>query len=287
MQGLTENTAAFQLTRNENGMTATRVFYFNSAADATGDETLPEIGDICDLPIPLILSNPFPSASVPYSPSGLICRSQDWQPMAGHPDNWVITCSYTNEPVDVKLFADQSDSPIPTAIEDLPLSLEINGEYVYINPDLAAGWTWKTGATPVKQPIPFKVNGCTLRLTRYVSDQAYFSFLFTSKAFGGHVNDQEDPFGPAIGGGIGSWVYNGAHTEIFRDSTDTKWWKCDLEFAYRDPDGTDEEGWNKLLRLDGLWDQPINPKAGSYTPPRTDPNNSLYQHAPFGELFVE
>ena len=136
------------------------------------------------------------------------------------------------------------------------MTIEYAGEFIVFSPTQSSGWTWQTSGDPVAQPVPYRVNTSTLRIVRYVPDSYYKVFQTNVRSITGLVNATADPFG--IGGGVECWLFQGVQTELFRSINNVKWWRAELEFTYRNPDGTDTKGWQKLIRLDGVWDIPIH-----------------------------
>ena len=107
--------------------------------------------------------------------------------------------------------------------------------------------------------ISKKVNSSTLRLTRYVQDGVDFeNFLYAIRYMSGKLNHIDNPFGAAVKGGRGCWLFASANTEMINNYACDKWWREEIEFMYRNPDTTDSEGWQKILRLDGVWDIPLD-----------------------------
>jgi hypothetical protein len=203
--------------------------------------------------------------------AGLICREREWHCLAGDPRKveWVIT--YSNEPVDTNIFDTDDSVYTPPNILDVPMTLEYSGECVNINPTNApgsAGWTWEASGATVVQPIPKKVNSSSLKIGPIYIDQShYYGFMWASRYLAGRLNDRDNPFNfdPAYGEGgkKGSWLFQSATTEMIRNYVSNKWWRVELDFLFRDPDGTGEEGWQKILRLDGVWDKPKD-NLGNY-----------------------
>jgi hypothetical protein len=272
--GYSEYAAGWTYNETERGITVTRVFRWDTTSPVAGPD-LPKPGEVLDE------ADVADFYVVPHGVvfTGLICREREWHCLAGDPKKveWVIT--YSNEPVDTNVF-DTDDSPYtPASIADLPMTLEYSGECVNINPTNApgsAGWTWEASGTTVVQPIPFKVNSSALKIgPLYISEANYDNFMYASRYLAGKLNDTSNPFGfTSSGGGKGSWLFQSATTEVFRNYVSNKWWRAELDFLFRDPDGTGIDGWQKILRLDGVWDIP---KDGS--------GNNLYTYGNFEALW--
>ena len=269
ISGLSEYAAGFQYTDNERGITVTRVFHYDPVASYNNTD-LPKPGD--EFTFPFSGSSDLSLLGyMPKSSNKIICRERTMNPLAGDQRAYQWTVTYNNEPVDPTVFNLPSDSTSPgTSPSQLPISLEYSGEFMLTNPPAEKGtnpnWKWKwTNVSPpnneVTVPIPKRVNTSTLRIVRYVKDTDYNIFQGQVRSCTGKVNSNADPF-KGVGGGIECWLFVGVSTEYFRNSNDVRWWRAELEFNYRNPDGTDSKGWNKLLRQDGIWDIPV---AGSST----------------------
>lgn len=271
--GVMELTSAFSYSETERGVVATRVFVYDPDDINGGNAEVPMVGDDFG-PIPLNIS----SGAVDFHlyADNLICRSRTWRSLGGHPDKGEWVCEYSNEPTDRSVFRTSGDTS-PTDVSDLPTNIQYSGEFASINPvqgQQTSTWTWLSDSTSVLQAIHFRVNSSTVRFTRYVDNSNYASFAGEVRKLSGKVNTNDSPFGSAIGGGPRCWLFVGATAEIFRNQDDEKFWRVDLEFVYRDPDGLSYDGWDKILRLDGVWDVPI--KSGGGT---------LYEGASFDTLF--
>jgi hypothetical protein len=259
-KGVTELTSGFEYTRTERGLVATQIFQFDNADTVDHGIEIPVPGEAFIVPAQLV-TEPGPTISPcgwPISAGnkieGLICRSSTFKLLAGHPNKFEITVTFSNEISDTTIF-DIVSPYTPTSPENLPITIEFSGEFNNINPDTATlDWKWESDNTQIKQPIPYRVNMSTLRMVRYVPDGNYTTFQANVKKLGGKVNATANPFGASLGGGIGTWLFIGASTEIVKSQSDEKWWRAELEFNYRDPDSTDSQGWQKILRIDGKWD---------------------------------
>jgi len=295
--GVKENTAGFEYTEVERGITATRVFTYDPDSTVDDGVEIPNMGDKFELNT--IPPNYETYAQGPYT--HFICVSRSFKPLAGHPYKFEWSCSYTNEPIDPVAFWAGGELPTPTDVADLPKTIEFGGEIVNINPANApgsAGWLWDNSVegvnpgdpgyvadTTVVQPLPTKVNKTTLRITRYIVDANFTIFEGNCKSLTARVNNAPCPFGTVIGGGMECWLFEGATTEVFYNCYNQKLWRAELQFTYRNPDHEDVtdnlevEGWNKILRLDGKWDVPY------MTVPRPDASDTLYVDGDFSALF--
>jgi hypothetical protein len=260
--GITEFAAGFEYVESERSVTCTRVYNYDPDDPDDHGVEVPTPGDDLDgttIPIPL------KPAGVQFS--GCICRSRSWKAIAGdsRKTRWIV--EFNNEPVDINIFNKPEDPYSPLDFTGMPISLEFGGEMVTINPGTnpaASEWTWRSDGTSVLQPVSKKVKAMTLRISRYVKDGEDFKTFNTNvHSLLGRVNDRDNPFGENIGGGTGCWFFAACPTEILHNYRTDRWWKADMEFGYRDPDYTNLEGWQKILRLDGSWDVPLN-KAGAY-----------------------
>jgi len=257
VQGLREVTGSYVRTKTERGITATRVFVFDES-DINHTASLPEVGDIFE--------NPLTADEEPMD--GLICRSVE--ETAVNSDQRVIqfTVQYSNEPCDITQFIPDEENPMPDDATNLPISMEYSCEFVNIRPATEADsqWQWTDSGDSVLDPISFRVTNLTMRVKRWISDTYYNIFMDNCRVMQGTVNIAEMPVGPA--GGIGCWLFTNVTTEMFRNHKDQKIWQAELIFVYRDPDGTNVNGWNKILRNDGTWQVPkrkgISPDQNMY-----------------------
>ena len=272
--GITEYTAGFQYAESERGITCTRIFHYDPDSTKDGPD-LPAPGDSFESPENLMSGlNPAPIQNL----DNLICRQRTMNPWSGHPDKFQWDVTYTNEPVDPSVFTEKGTDPTATDVTKLPKSIEFGGEFTTITPVKKSGWKWDSDNTAVVQPLPFRVNTSTLRITRYVSENKYNAFQKNVQNLAGRVNHADNPFGKSIGGGLGCWLFTGVTAEYFRNVNDTAWWRAELIFVYRNPDNTNNQGWNTILRLDGKWDYPTNPHPSG-------PDDGLYLTGDFSGLF--
>lgn len=251
--GITEYAAGFEYVETERAISITRVFHLDP--NGIGDEVIPRPGDEIEFP------SAFETVLGDYlsTKAGIVCRQRSTKPLAGHPNKYEIIVTYSNEPVDYTVFATAGGEGPTTDIGDLPITLEYSGEFNTLTPESAEGWTWTTGGGAVAQPLGYRVNSSVLRFTRYVNGNVYDSFQTAVKNASGKVNSDANPFTTALGGGKGCWLFVGSTTEMFYNAQNVKFWRAELEFLYRNPDDTDEEGWQKIMRLDGVWDIPKKP----------------------------
>ena len=259
--GITEFAAGFAYGEEERGISATQVYIYDPDDSVDHNVDFPVLGSklIWPLTYQLPFTN-FDSASC-----GLICRKRSIEAIEGDERKIKVICSFSNEPVDEAVFYNPSEDKLNTSTDNLPINLEYSGEFKTINPNSTQTnpWKWASDSTPVNQAIAIKVNTSTIRLQRYVNDDFYSIFTANVEYCAGRVNGVADS--PSIlAGGIGSWLFTGCTTEMFRNGYDEKYWRAELMFTKRNPDGDDENGWNKLLRTDntssnGIWDEPKNP----------------------------
>lgn len=267
--GVRELTSGFELIQDEKGITATRIYVYDSE-DTTSDEVVPKVGDELYFPFGAVPA----SYALPPTYEKIYCRRVSFGSLEGHPDKFQWTCTYSNDPVDDAGVYNSDETPSPTPWSDLPINFEYGGEFNLITPkDDNTDWIW-TDNTAVEQPIPFRVGLSTLRVSRVVLDTNYSVFQANCNQCLGHVNltgPTDSPFATDIG----CWLFTGVTTEIYRDYNNEKKWRAELTFQYRDPDNTKTEGWNKLLKLSGVWDVPYNVTL----------SKKLYPMADFSGLF--
>jgi hypothetical protein len=258
--GVTEYAGGFEFVETERAISATRVFHLDPDSSDTNVD-IPRPGQEIEFPQQLTsVITPLPSTA------GIICRQRSTKPLAGHPEKYEIVVTYSNEPIDGSVYNIAGEETPSTDVADLPMTLEYSGEYNNIDPtDSTSPWTWSNGGSTVTQPIGFRVNSSVLRIVRYIPDGTYTTFMGGVKACAGKVNSRANPFTEAIGGGRASWLFEGATTEVFYNSQNQKFWRAELQFSYRDPDGTDNNtdddtlgnGWQKIMKLSGEWDIPM------------------------------
>ena len=268
--GITEFAAGFEYEETERGISCTRVYRYDPE-NSYADDELPSVGD--KFTYPDIGTQPMAIEDLDET----TVRSITMHPLAGSPQKYEYIVTYNNEPIDGSVFS-SGGSFTPTDVEDLPKNIEFSGEFSYVNPEKGDGWTWQTGGDAVTQAVPKRVNTSTLRITRYVKDSNYDIFQKNVQNLTAHVNHADNPFGTTIGGLYGSWLFVGAHTEFFRNANNEDWWRAELEFIYRDPDGTGLSGWSTLMKLDGSFDMPKNPNP-------VGGEDTLYITGDFSALF--
>lgn len=263
--GVTEYAAGFEFMETERGVTVTRIYHFDPDSTVDGPD-LPKPGETFD-------ASDYNATFVPtpFDGTALYCRTRSCKSLGGHPDKIEWTVTYTNEPVDVNVFF-EPDNTAPD-VDELPQTVEYSGEMTLINPindPVAARWKWKSDLSSVAQPIPKRVNTSTIRIVRYVSDEDYSNFTYAVKYLSGKLNDNT-----FLGSDIGNLLFIGCSTEYFRNVLNTKWWRAELEFLYRSPDSSTDDGWQKILRLTGAWDTPLM---------NGDEDTKLYQYGVFNAL---
>jgi hypothetical protein len=284
--GLRELVAPQELSKEQRGMSAIRVFLFDPD-DTTSDVELPSFGQLFQDPEYLYDLTPF-------SPTGagsltayvnLTCRKIKRTVVSSDRRKLQYECFYSNEPTDPAQFEDPtSGSGIQTDMAKLPVTMEHGGEMISIKPNPNNpnfGWAWKSTPTVrINQPLAIKVNASDLKLTMIVFDSNYDDFTQKCRSLLGKLNDSDMSTNGllAMRGAKGSWLFVSASSEMYRDYTDIKKWQVELLFKYRNPDNNtnDEDGWQKILRMDtAQWDIPI--KFGG--------TDSLYLYGDFKTLF--
>lgn len=272
--GLKVLASGFEYSDSERGITAT-VRYIYDQADTVGNETLPNIGDLYSTPSWLV------GGGVPgFRPEYLYlrCKQRTFTTFGDTIDKGVWTCVYNNEPTDQYIY---NNGPT-TDPKLLPYSLEFSGEYVNIEPPTEGNdWVWRGNEEPVDSPLAFRVPNISLRIWRYLPENNMDSWSAVCKNRIGKVNAGGGEF--PVGGGAGCWLFSSVTTEPFNYNLEVatgghaeNWHRVDMIFLFRDPDGTDYDGWQKLLRpKDGVWDTPVS--GPSLT--------KLYQYGNFLSLF--
>lgn len=272
--------SGFKYGKTQSNVTCSRTFLYDENA-LPGSITIPKIGSIFSAPTDL--ANPTDASGLPIIPnsaSRLYCRSQDVELVAGDPTKLTIVCNYSNEPVDTNIFiSKKEDFSAPQDPEYLPKTCEYAGEMVSINPSSmgSSNWKWTSTGNTVQQPIPSRVPTTSVRVTKYTISDYYQQMQAHIAECAGTVNNYANPLGASMGGGAGCWLFVGASAEQFVNAYNLLFWKIDLEFNYRNPDGTSTvDGYQKILSLDHGWDIPVD---GS--------NNKLYRETDFYKLFNE
>jgi len=278
--GLTEFAAGFDITQAERGIVATRVFHFDPDSNINLSVDLPKCGEALILPYQLNQSPSNYPASFSSASNNILCRTLKKTPLQGHPSKFQWTATYSNEPVDPNVFTDGYASWTPSDVTKLSQSYEYGGEFTSItpNPDNTTDWLWDADPSkPVLQPIGFKVAVITRRFTKYLIDGIpYQEFKANVKKLAGTLNTTSDPFNDTTDIGYGNWLFLAAPTEPFRNCNDILMWRAELEFKYRNPDDSINDGWQKLLNLDGTWGIPT--RTGGI---------KLYKYGNFDALFNE
>jgi hypothetical protein len=288
MRGVTEFAAGFNFNVTERGIVATRVFHYDPSSIIDAGVVIPIPGDTFGFEDMVWPDLRFYVDLSPESLALIYCRTRNITTLAGHPEKFVITCEYNNEPIDPLVFLNptQIDTYKPTPVEKLPMTLEYSGENVTLEPVLGTtttattqNWKWTNSGLSVLQPLPFKVNSSTLRIVRYVYDGKFDVFQRNVRRINGRVNSSDNPFGTKVGGLACSWLFNGCTTEVFYNWCGLKFWKAEMEFQYRNPEcaADDTNGWQKLLDLNGTWDMPY------VAPP--SPYRNMYGRSTFFQLF--
>ena len=277
--GYKELTSGFEVSMDERGITATQVFIYDPT-DQESDSKLPKIGD--SLEISSNLSIPGDLGAFPAETVYVTCRRIDFKLLSGHQLKYQWTLQYSNEPID-SVGLEYSGNSQNTNFSNLPINYEYSGEYNLVTPKAEDEvWEFLSDGVSVKQPLPIRVGTSTLRVNRIVSDGNYDAFQRYCQEILGCVNSGGSDGSP-FSMNLGCWLFTGVSTEGYRDFQDSKKWRAELNFSFKDPDGEGEDGWQKILRTDSnlKWDVPYN------TDPKVIENNSrLYPYADFGPLLT-
>lgn len=284
--GIRELVAPQELSKEQRGMSAVRVFLYDPS-DIVSNVELPLLGH-------LFADPEFLYDKTTFSPTGkgassayvnLTCRKIKRTVVSSDRRKLQYECFYSNEPTDPAQFEDPSSgSGIQTNLGKLPVTMEHGGEMISIKPNPNNpnfGWAWKSTPTiRINQPLAIKVNASDLKLTMVVFDTLYDDFTKKCRSLLGKLNDADMSTTGllAMRGAKGSWLFVSASSEMYRDYTDIKKWQVELLFKYRNPDNNtnDADGWQKILRMDtAQWDIPV--KFGG--------SDSLYQYGNFKILF--
>jgi len=254
--GLREVTEAFEVIFDERSISATRKFIYSTMEDGK-TATLPTIGEILKDPIPGLAEPDFTRTT---------CRRIVKRLVALDPGTVEYTCTYSNEPTDEAQFNGGTQ-----AYQSLPQSQEFGGEYNLMD-DPSSGWTWdEAGTEKVDVPISYAVATSTKKITRIMTYEQFAQFEPEAKRNLGCVNEAANIPGP---GGIHCWLFTSYTTESYYNWKDELTYRAELVFQYRDPDGTDDDGWNKILKSDSTWGTPFD-----------ENNDKLYTEANFETLF--
>ena len=199
----------------------------------------------------------------------LICRKRTVTIPQRDSRKVMIAVSYSNEIVDMHQFSSDQTAPRED-VTSLPQQVEMDGEFQLYNPNVAqaAGdqmpWQWanedgdpQPTKDPVLEPIPFRIRTFTMTVEVIVGQDQYDDYVQSIKDKMKTVNDADIEEGP-LKGGRGCWLFTSARSECYSNHLDIQSWRFSLVFNYRDPDGTDNMGQQKILRRTGVWSIPIN-----------------------------
>jgi len=270
--GYRELTDGFKFTQNERGLSASRIFLYQTSP--TGDnwnDTLPAIGDVLDM---AFYGEGFGENL--YTTNAIICKNRTAKFVASDIRTVEWTCDYSNEPTDTAQYT-TAGSAGQSETSALPTNFDYSGETVLWNPPqdavglAASKWVWNGTNDKIIEPIAFIVRSSTLKISGVVLDSDYVAAVDNVKDMIGKVNEASST---TFFKEVGCWMFTGFSTENFNNFVDRKAWKVELSFVYRDADGTKTEGWNKILKKDGTWGIPKN----------TDTNEYIYLKTSFDSL---
>lgn len=267
--GIAELTSGYKITYTRSGITAQRQFIEDIEAEVGAGNTgvtVPVVGDLFHDPAERL--------------QHLFCISVDQSYLANDKRKILYICSYSNEVVDNANM--HLEYTAPTGIDDLPQDWEYGGEYQLWTANLMeypnSRWAWDDERTRrIASAIPFRVRTINRKFSRIVPEAQRANFETQIYAILGKVNEDEWQ-----SGGVGCWLFTGVHSEIFRDQRDDRAYKFDLSFSYRDPDGLNLDGWQKILDETGKWRRPYNLSVGE-----GEGGSGLYQTASFDGLFSD
>lgn len=247
----------YQIEYDAKGITAQRQFIESDTVPA-GNETvtLPVIGDIFHDPAERL--------------QHLFCTKITQKYINSDKRKVLYTCYYSNEPVDNSNML--LEYTPPTDPGELPQVLEYAGEinlWKAPTTETEQVWRWESQSGEGVKAIPFRIRTYNKKVNRIIPESKYRDYIVRIQECLGKVN------GKAIwnqDGGDGCWLFTGARSELFRDQRDDRAYLFELTFSYRDPDGTDEDGWQKILNSKGEWLRPYNSDSGEFMYPVTDLN---------------
>lgn len=247
-----ELTEGFELNQDEKGITATRIFLWNVGEPSPSEAVqLPVIGEQLNLDLSNIGD---------VMPLNVYCRNRAFRFIAGDINTYQVVCTYSNEPIDGNAFADTGGvSQDPASI---PQNVEYTGEYQVFEPpeDTSLNkWQWLGSTDSVDVPVYFRVRTSNIRYHRIIPQSSYAAFQSDSRFKIGTVNASEfEGYGP------GCLLYTGYSSEKYFNHEDKISWRVELTFSYRDPDGLNVDGWQKILRKTGKWDIPENKDTSEF-----------------------
>jgi hypothetical protein len=157
-------------------------------------------------------------------------------------------------------------NPNPTPVDTTERKQSFGGDMQTIEkPD---AWKWTTSGSAIMLPMPVRIVTVTFsRPTKELAASANESFKAAMVANGGKINSDEYD-----GWGVGNVMLVGANGGSARNKAGTQVWKYEVEFAVRIVPGKATDGWQYIMREDGIWDKPKRKDNATY----------LYETAAFG-----
>ena len=231
--GMREIAEGYSMDYDKFGITGQHVYWEGINVTDDGTTKIPVIGDVFT-----------DAAGTTFG--AMFCIHVNQKVVASDSSVIQYTCAYSNEPIDNRNMFLSTETAPPTTIMGLPQDFEMSGEYTLfkVSDKFFSESNWKWDASSAYHPnekianaIPMRVRTYNRKFQKIVPSSVYADFLTLIKDKIGKVNSVawED-------GGAGSWLFMGARSEIFNDQTNNYAYKFDLNFSYRDPDGTNENG---------------------------------------------
>jgi hypothetical protein len=188
-----------------------------------------------------------------------------------------FTISYDNERTDDTQFGVGVIN-----IDTLKKEYQYSGENVILQPrerGVSFGYNWQSDNVAVVQPVFKRVKTINYTIYRDIRASDWDAWQATALSLMGKVNaDSATNIGMTLSGGLGCVLFEDFSTDAYNSYTDGGLYKTQLHFTYRDPDGTNTDGWNKCLRFDtGVWDIPVNTSLSAA---------KLYDSGNFATLFA-
>ena len=269
-----ELTDGYKLTYDKFGISGQRQFIEfdeNSGGPSSSGVTIPVIGSL--------FHNPIDDNNTEWK--NCFCVKIDQQYVMRDKRKLLVTCYYSNEPIDPSNMA--LDSVPPKDPSELPQEFDYSGEYQVWTPNKlntgANNWVWADTNIKIAQSVPFRVRTMNYKISRIISTDSYDPFRSSVMNLLGKVNNRE-----WMGQKEGSWLFVGARSEMFNDQQSKNAYKFELTFSFRDPDGTGVNGWQKIMSIDtGLFR--LIKLSG--TLPEDHSYENLYESGDFAELFQD
>lgn len=268
-----EIASGWRLEQDEKGVTGTRVFIYDPDDVSLGaKKDLPNIGDN------MFLGVPISTIGSTTAPTEVLCRKRSFEFLGGDSRKWQWTCLYSNEPTDPAQYDDGTGATPPTDANLLPIRIDYAGEFQMWNPPTDANglantkWVWDGTTDKVLQPIPYRVRSNNMSITRIIAGGNYVAWMQMANQKLGHVNSDDYITLTSSGGGrgIACWLFTNISTEMYRNHFDKKAWSVTMTFTYRDPNGSNLDGWNMILSKEGDWKMPYNNSTSSRIYPETE-----------------